>query len=144
MAAVVVSAALEPGVYVIRSEDGSLAVGPVPLIYPPPDVPVRVLDFMEDRWNVAKNADGHYTISELRGGYKVVERREKEIFVSQKLDSPLTLAIEPAGGNQYTISIPSKDRFFTYKSTEFPPITLEPADGADDQKWTFINADREL
>ncbi|KAF9122269.1 hypothetical protein BGW39_009867 [Mortierella sp. 14UC] len=142
--ATVVSAAIEPGTYMIRSEDGGLAIGPVPLIWPPPDVPARVMNFMVERWNVAKNEDGFFTITELRGGYKVVQRRENDIFVSQKTELALPLAIEPVGNNQYTISVANKDRFFTYQPEDPPPIVLQPDHGAESQKWTFVRADREL
>ncbi|KAF9913038.1 hypothetical protein EC991_005906 [Linnemannia zychae] len=142
--AAVVSADIEPGTYIIRSEGGPLAVGPVPLIWPPPDVPARIMSNMADRWNVVKNKDGFFTISELRGGYKIVERRENDVFVSQKVEPPLAVAVQSAGDNKYTISVADKDRYFTYSSEKFPPITLEPASGADVQKWTFINVGREL
>ncbi|KAF9122273.1 hypothetical protein BGW39_009871 [Mortierella sp. 14UC] len=113
-------------------------------MYPPPDLPARVVDFMEDRWNVAKNKDGHFTITEQRGGYKIVERRENDIFVSQKTDPPLAVAVENVGGNQFTISVANQDRLFTYHPDNFPPITLELAHGAETQRWTFIPADRDL
>ncbi|KAG0374976.1 hypothetical protein BGX24_009689 [Mortierella sp. AD032] len=138
----VVSAALKPGTYFIHNEHGPLAVGPVPLIYPPPDVPVRIMSGFTERWTVAKNADGHYTISAY-GGYKIADKKKGSVFVSHVMPA-LAMAVESAGGNQYTISVPNEDRVFTYKADDFLQVIFEPADGSSAQKWSFMSAEREL
>ncbi|KAK3844649.1 MAG: hypothetical protein J3R72DRAFT_472983 [Linnemannia gamsii] len=138
----VVSAALEPGTYFIHNGDGPLAVGPDPLIYPPPDVPVRIMGGFNERWIVAKNANGHYTIGAY-GGYKIADKKNESVFVSHVMPA-LAVAVESADGNQYTISVPNEDRVFTYKADVFPQIIFEPADGSSAQKWSFMSAEREL
>ncbi|MEU9315300.1 RICIN domain-containing protein [Streptomyces sp. NPDC048295] len=122
----------------------ALGIGPVPLIYPPIDVPVRNLSggFVE-RWVVTPVGNGLYTIiagqgrpaEEGRpGDYALVERGDA-VFVSAT-KQPGQWTIEPAGGGRWTIGVPNSDKVITLnRDDEFPPVVLAPRNGSDAQLW---------
>ncbi|KAF9118929.1 hypothetical protein BGW39_000744 [Mortierella sp. 14UC] len=141
----VVSAVLEAGLYSIRNQDGFLAIGAVPPIYPPLDVPLQVSYRYAVLWNVAQIANGYYTISEpspkYSDSYKVIEKDKDDVFAStNKL--ALSLDVKSVGGNQYTISVANENRFFTYQKDKVPQVVLRPASGLTAQKWIFQRAEK--
>ncbi|KAF9273020.1 hypothetical protein BGZ74_004941, partial [Mortierella antarctica] len=68
---VALALSIEPGTYYIESDDGLLlSVGPVPLIYPPMDVPVRLFERgspFVTKWEVKSAEDGGLLISTRSG-----------------------------------------------------------------------------
>ncbi|MFD5188011.1 hypothetical protein ACFWMU_07600 [Streptomyces sp. NPDC058357] len=124
-----------------------LGIGPVPLIYPPIDVPVRYLSggFVE-RWVVKPVGNGLYTIIAGQGrpaepghpgDYALVERGN-DVFVSAT-KQPGQWAIEPARGGKWTIGVPDSDRVITLnEGGDFPQVVLAPRDGSVAQLWDSV------
>ncbi|MEU2667650.1 hypothetical protein ABZ622_02095 [Streptomyces sp. NPDC007164] len=124
-----------------------LGIGPVPLIYPPIDVPVRNLSGPSvERWVVKPAGNGLCTIISGQGrpaepgrpgDYALVERGD-DVFVSAT-QQPGQWTIEPAGGGKWTIGVPNRDRVITLNEDgEFPPVVLDPRNGSDAQLWDSI------
>ncbi|MCX4846029.1 hypothetical protein [Streptomyces sp. NBC_00893] len=137
--------------YVIHNvgsaEGTGLGIGPVPLIYPPVDVPVRYLSGpLVERWVVRPVENGLYTITAGQGrpaepgrpgDYALVER-DGAVFVSAT-KHPGRWAIQPAGGGRWTIGVPNGDRVITLnEDDEFPPVVLAPRNGSEDQLWDSV------
>ncbi|MEL5960751.1 RICIN domain-containing protein [Streptomyces sp. CLV115] len=124
-----------------------LGIGPVPLIYPPIDVPVRNLSGPSvERWVVKPAGNGLYTIISGQGrpaepgrpgDYALVERGD-DVFVSAT-QQPGQWTIQPAGGGKWTIGVPNRDRVVTLKEGgQFPPVGLAPRDGSVAQLWDSV------
>ncbi|KAG0080176.1 hypothetical protein BGZ93_003003, partial [Podila epicladia] len=141
--------AIENGIYVIEDSFGhGLGLGPIPHIYPPPDVPVRIFDrgshFVE-HWKVQNVANGDVIISGVRRGhedYKIVSKGDYVYVSTQKHDD--AWSVTSAGGNQVDIKVPYKDEVFTTGIVEHDIVTLQHSQGLPTQKWNFIRIDREL
>lgn len=125
----------------------SLGIGPVPLIYPPIDVPVRNLSgYSVERWVVKPVGNGLYAITAGQGrpaepgrpgDYALVERGD-DVFVSA-VQEPGQWAIQPAGGGKWTIGVPNSDRVITLNEEGgFPPVVLAPRDGSVAQLWDSV------
>ncbi len=141
---------LESGIYVIHSagaaDGSSLGIGPVPLIYPPLDVPARYFDgdrFVE-RWVVRATGDGGYTITAGRGGaddYSLTPR-DQNVFVSATRQPRAQWLIQPAGNGTFTIAASDgDDKVITLQQDEFPQLLLAPQNGSADQLWEFYRID---
>jgi hypothetical protein len=144
------AAGLESGVYVIHSAGSApgsaLGIGPVPLVYPPIDVPVRYFDgggFVQ-RWIVQAIGDGRYTITAVPGApdsYSLTPRGY-DVFVSARTRPVAQWLIQPAGEGTWTIAAPDgDDTVITLQRDEFPPLVLAPQDGSADQLWNFTRLD---
>ncbi|KAF9366674.1 hypothetical protein CPB97_006737, partial [Podila verticillata] len=151
---VVVAQMIPSGMYVIEDVNSGkfLGIGPTPLVYPLPDVPVRLFQrghpFVE-RWLVEGAEDGAVIISAAGNspkGYKIVTK-EDAVFVSTQKE-PQLLAVEPAGMGEVVIKLPNEDRVFTsllYSSPDkLPEIFLQPAEGLPNQRYRFLRIDRDL
>ncbi|KAF9382064.1 hypothetical protein CPB97_007362 [Podila verticillata] len=145
---VVVAKAIESGTYLIQDTDSGLflGIGPVPTIFPPPDVPVRLFPeghhFVE-KWNVKETHDGALTIFAGRGSpqdYKIVPKGDYVFVSAQK--APEAWAVESAGEGNVQIKLPFQDRVFTTELNNFHPITLQRAQGLPTQRYKFIRIDR--
>ncbi|KAF9312546.1 hypothetical protein BG003_006161 [Podila horticola] len=141
-------AKIETGTYLIQDFEGNfLGVGPVHPIYPPPDVPARLLppSVYAQRWLVRQNDDNTLTISVGKGypdDYKLVSR-DDVVFVSAQKD-PEPWSVTSVGDNKVEIKSPYEDSVFTaepYHREE--QVRLRPARGLPNQKWNFIRVDRE-
>ncbi|MFC8723615.1 RICIN domain-containing protein [Streptomyces bacillaris] len=126
------------GTYAIRntaSEAGAgLGVGPVPLVYPPLDMPARHLpEPMAERW-VVTPVEGGYTIVAGAGrpggdggpgDYALIER-DGDVYVSAT-KAPGVWSVEPAAGGGWTIGVPGQDLVATLAADDdVPQITLAP------------------
>ncbi|MFE7466763.1 hypothetical protein ACFU6R_22035 [Streptomyces sp. NPDC057499] len=135
------------GEYVIHnvaSEPGSgLGIGPVPLIYPPIDVPLRYFggQFVE-RWTVKAVGSDRYTISAgpVQPGRYAFVQREGAVYVSAT-KKPGEWTIESAGNGRYTIGVPGADRVATLDRDGNPQVTLAPRHGSPTQLWEFERVD---
>jgi len=140
---------IEEGIYVIiaaQSENG-LAIGPIPLIYPPPTVRVRVLSgYALDKWRLVSQDDG-FAITDLnpRGGYTIIRKDDTAYVAWSSEGFPKAWSIEPAGDNTFVIKEPTEDRLFTRVDSDGygSVVALQPADGSVAQKWTFTRIDRD-
>ncbi|MFF2010155.1 hypothetical protein ACFVWY_13925 [Streptomyces sp. NPDC058195] len=141
--------AAAPDAYVIHnvaSEPGSgLGIGPVPLVYPPVDVPLRYFggQFVE-RWTVKEVAPDRYTISAgpAQPGRYAFVRKEDAVFVSAT-KKPGEWTIESAGNGRFTLGVPGADRVATLDRDEVPQVTLAPRHGSPTQLWEFERVDLE-
>lgn len=140
---------LEQGTYVIHSVGAAagsgLGIGPVPLVYPPFDVPARYFDgggFVE-RWVVKAVGDGRYTITAGQGDpddYSLTPRGQS-VFLSA-VRGPGQWLIQPAGDGTWTVAAPDgDDEVVTLQRDEIPQLILVPQDGSADQRWQFIRVD---
>lgn len=143
------AASLEPGVYVIHSagaaRGSALGIGPVPLIYPPLDVPARYFDGgpFAERWVVQAAGDGRYTITAGQGrpdDYSLTPRGYS-VFVSARQQPAAQWLIQPAGDGRWTIAAPGDDTVVTLQRDEVPQLVLAPQDGSADQLWDFFRID---
>ncbi|KAG0059899.1 hypothetical protein BGZ92_006839, partial [Podila epicladia] len=141
---------IEPGTYYIESDDGRvLSIGPIPFVYPPPDVPVRLLERdsrLISKWEVKPAANGAVEIT-TRGDYgefeyKIIRGEHNWVFASTQ-KAPQPWSVTSVGGRQFGIQLPNEDEVFTSHEYSFPQVTLEPSEGLPDQKWTFIRIDRD-
>ncbi|GJJ13439.1 hypothetical protein Clacol_007693 [Clathrus columnatus] len=96
----------KPSIYIIRPKDTpgqDLLIGPVPAIWPPPDVPVKVGDQITDRWHL-KTAEGNtFNVYAGRGhpnDYKWIVK-DNALYVSA-VHKPDDFRFESAGHNLYT------------------------------------------
>ncbi|MFJ6011062.1 RICIN domain-containing protein [Streptomyces sp. NPDC092952] len=140
-------AAPVPGVYVIHnvaSEPGSgLGIGPVPLIYPPIDVPLRYFGGqLVERWTVKEVAPDRYTISAgpAQFGHYAFVPREDAVFLSAT-KKPGEWTIEPAGNRRFTIGLPGADRIATLDRDDVPQVKLDGRSGSPTQLWEFDRVD---
>ena len=142
-----VLAFIEPGRYLILTEDNRfLSIGPVPLVYPPIDVPVRLLDrrFQNEAWDL-REVEGGFTIRQpgnRRDVYGLIRQKDGAVFASAT-SKPQTWAVNNAGSGLFTIGVANDDLLFTQTPDKFPQVVLEPADGSDVQRWQFIRIDRD-
>jgi len=142
-----VLAFVDPGRYLIQTEENEfLSVGPVPLVYPPIDVPARILDrrFYDEAWEVVP-VEGGYTIRQPGNRpdtYGLVRKDDGAIFASAR-SKPQTWAVNKAGDNLFTIGSVNEDRLFTQYKDAFPSVILQPADGSGAQRWKFTRIDRD-
>ncbi|GJJ73085.1 hypothetical protein EMPS_05443 [Entomortierella parvispora] len=134
---------INEGLYIIHTLDNKyLAIGPVPPIYPPLDVPARVLPSAgQDRiWEVLRAEDGGYTIRQ-RGdssmAYGLNQNEDGAVIVSA-MKKPQNWAIDNAGDDLFTIRVVNEDSLVTVNRGEFPPVVLRPANGSPEQRWVFI------
>ncbi|KAF9163760.1 hypothetical protein BGX21_001514 [Mortierella sp. AD011] len=144
-----IAQSLESGVYKIYDSyrENSFAIGPVPIVYPPLDVPLRLLPAgspMVNRWHVTRTSGDRYTIIEGDGrsdNYKIIPMGDN-VFVSAT-GPPREWSITEAGDGQFVIQIPNQDSIVTAHEGEdvFPPLALEPANGSPNQKWKFVRID---
>ncbi|KAG0361929.1 hypothetical protein BG005_007116, partial [Podila minutissima] len=147
---VALALSIEPGTYYIESDDGLLlSVGPVPLIYPPPDVPVRLFERgspFDSKWEVRSTEDGGLLISTRSSipqfDYRIVNRNG-EVYVSATQKTPQIWSVTSVGGGQFDIKLPYEDEVFTSDYESFPQVTLQAAEGLPNQKWNFIRVDRD-
>ncbi|KAG0030661.1 hypothetical protein BGZ82_007329 [Podila clonocystis] len=147
---VAVAKAIESGIYVIQDEFGlELGLGPIPLVYPPPDVPVRVFkkgSHWVDQWKVEKSDHGALTITNVHGGddaYRIIAKGDT-VFASTQKSTDDKWSVTSVGGSQVEIKVPYKDEVFTTGREQFDIVTLQHAQGLPRQKWNFIRIDREL
>ncbi|GJJ73086.1 hypothetical protein EMPS_05444 [Entomortierella parvispora] len=138
---------IEPGLYIIETlDDRFLSIGPVPPIYPPVDVPVRLSNSppLEEIWDVRPVDDGGYTIRQ-RGDSKMTyglnQDQGKAVIVSAR-KAPQSWAVNNAGDGLFTIGVVNQDSLVTVNREEFPPVVLRPANGSPDQHWRFVRVDR--
>ncbi|KAF9972304.1 hypothetical protein BGZ73_004581 [Actinomortierella ambigua] len=139
--------ALEDGIYRILDARGQygLGIGPVPPVYPPIDVPLRLFQGgspFVNQWLVKRASGSEYTILDVHGGqyaYKIVPR-ENDVFVSA-VKAPFAWTVTHAGQDAYTIKLPNDDLVVTGIVDEYPQVTLQPADGSGEQKWVFVKVD---
>jgi hypothetical protein len=140
---------LEPGVYVLHSAGAArgsvLGIGPVPLVYPPLDVPARYFDggAYGERWVVQASGDGRYTITAGQGrpdDYSLTSRGDT-VIVSARQRPVAQWSIEPAGDGRWTIAAPGDDAVVTLQRDEVPQLILVPRDGSADQLWDFYRID---
>ncbi|KAG0332345.1 hypothetical protein BG000_010103 [Podila horticola] len=146
---VAIAKAIESGIYVIQDGNGrELGIGPIPHIFPPPDVPVRVFErgsHWVEKWQVEEAKDGALTITAVQRNqlpYKIVTKGDYVFASTEKAAD--TWSVTSVGGGQVDIKVPNKDEVFTTGKYEFDPVTLQHAQGLPSQKWTFIRIDREL
>ncbi|KAG0368011.1 hypothetical protein BGX24_002980 [Mortierella sp. AD032] len=137
-----VLAAIRPGLYAIAAEDDLyLSIGPVPPIFPPPDVPARLFRQGESReqvWEV-KLAPGGYTIRQPGDRpftYGLIQKYDAVFVSSEEARQPW--AVEEAGDNLYTIRAPYDDLLFTQTPEKSVQVHLKPATGAGIQRWRFV------
>ncbi|KAG0354464.1 hypothetical protein BGZ54_001629 [Gamsiella multidivaricata] len=143
---VAIARVLEPGKYFIQDNRGNyLGIGPVPPIYPPIDVPARLVpNHIAEKWIVDLADNGAFTISAGRGrhdDYKLVSR-EDVVYVSARM-APEPWTMTSAGDGKFMIQAPNRDLVYTANVDEFPHVTLQPASGEDSQRWTFVRIDRD-
>ncbi|KAF8933211.1 hypothetical protein BGZ47_010965 [Haplosporangium gracile] len=141
----VVAEALEPGRYLITdtNRQKAFATGPLPRVFPPLDVPLRLVSTSSlyvNRWDVKRTPRDLYTITAvsergLPADYKIVSI-ENKVFASVT-KAPQEWSITQAGDGQYVIQDPVQDRVFTSNAEEYPGVILEPADGGFEQRWRF-------
>ncbi|KAF9992595.1 hypothetical protein BGZ79_002881 [Entomortierella chlamydospora] len=135
---------LESGVYRIYDSYGrnAFGVGPIPIIYPPPDVPLRLFTGgspLVDRWYVVRTSGDRYTIrvgSGRSGDYRIIPRGN-DVFVTAT-KAPQEWSITEAGDGQFVIQILNQDSIVTSEEERRPPLALEPANGSPDQRWRFV------
>ncbi|KAG0332342.1 hypothetical protein BG000_010100 [Podila horticola] len=142
-----VTQAIETGRYLIQDNRGNyLGIGPVPPVFPPRDVPVRLLSSsLAEQWLVKQDTDGTVTISAGLGrpfDYKIVQRND-EIWLSAE-KAPEPWSVTSVGDGKQEIKIPYGDLVFTADSDEFPQVHLRPAEGGANQKWTFLPINRDM
>ncbi|KAF9112750.1 hypothetical protein BGX30_007207, partial [Mortierella sp. GBA39] len=148
----VVASTIRPGTYLIQDIRTNLflGIGPVPIIYPPPDVPLRLLPeqiALRDRWTVKEGADGGIIIFNGRGrpdDYKITYKDDIVIVSTQK--APETWDAQQVGGGPLVVAIklPYDDRVITSNEDDFPQVTLQPSIGENNQHFRFIPIEREL
>ncbi|KAF9901003.1 hypothetical protein EC991_006619 [Linnemannia zychae] len=148
---VAVASTIKPGVYLIQDLRTNLylGIGPVPPVYPPLDVPLRLVPenvAFYDKWRVSEGEDGGIIISSGRGGpddYKIVNK-DDAVFVSA-VKSPEVWEASRIGGERLDVEIKLqyKDRVFTSDKDGFPQVTLKRAVGEDNQHFRFIPIERE-
>ncbi|KAF9375339.1 hypothetical protein CPB97_011521 [Podila verticillata] len=148
---VVVAQFIETGTYVIQDTSSGLylGIGPVPRTFPSVDVPVRLFPeghYFVEKWNVKKDDNGAFTISSKQGvpqGYAIVSDYAGNVIVSVR-KAPEAWAVQPAGEGNVQIKLPFQDEVFTTNEDKDIPITLQPAQGLDSQKYRFVRVDRQL
>lgn len=135
---------VQEGIYVLQAvnSDKGIAIGPIPLIYPPPTVPVRILGgYFLDKWRLVRQ-DGGFAITDRnpRGGYSIIRKGDTAFVSWEEEGFPKAWAIERAGDNTVVIKEPTEDRVFTYdeNTDRGAGVTLQPANGSDAQRWTLI------
>ncbi|KAF9114035.1 hypothetical protein BGX30_006746 [Mortierella sp. GBA39] len=148
----VVASTIRPGTYLIQDVRSNLflGIGPVPPIYPPIDVPLRLVPdriAFNEKWIVREGADGGIIIFNGRGGpndYKIASRDNDVIVSAQK--APETWDAQRVGGGPLVVAIklPYDDKVFTTNEDEYPQVTLQPSIGEDNQQFRFIPIEREL
>lgn len=141
-----VFAFIEPGRYlIITEEERFLSIGPVPLVWPPIDVPARLLDrrFHDEAWEV-REVEGGYTIRQPgdRPGVYGLVQRDDAVFVSATSESQ-TWAVNNAGNGLYTIGAANEDLLFTQSPDKFPQVLLTPSDGSNNQRFRFVQIERD-
>ncbi|KAG0351940.1 hypothetical protein BG005_008578 [Podila minutissima] len=137
-------AKIETGYYwIVDNKGNSLGFGPVPPIWPPPDVPVRLFnpDSHPQKWYV-EEAEGGLIIRAARDreSYRLVSS-DDVVFVSfQKAPEPW--AVTSVGQARFEIKAPYQDSVFTAKPEDEFQVQLRRAEGLPNQKWTFVPMDR--
>ncbi|KAK5828955.1 hypothetical protein F5H01DRAFT_329237 [Linnemannia elongata] len=149
-----VASTIKPGTYLIQDSRSGLflGIGPVPPVYPPRDVPVRLLPeqmALHERWIVKEGDDGGIIIAAGRGGpedYKIVRNKYNNDVIVSALKAPETWEASQVGGGSLVVQIklPYEDSVFTANPNDFPQVTLQRSNGEDNQIFRFIPIDRDL
>ncbi|KAG0084566.1 hypothetical protein BGZ92_009764 [Podila epicladia] len=135
---------IEPGTYYIENDDGLvLSIGPIPRVYPPPDVRVRLLERGSRDVNTwkAKLAEDGGVVTMARGKYseyRTTRGDANQVFMSiQK--APQTWSVNSVVGGKFVgIKLPNDNKVIIPTKIRFLQATLQLADGLPDQKREFI------
>ncbi|CAE6468038.1 unnamed protein product [Rhizoctonia solani] len=139
---------IQPGTYMIYPVNGDeqgAGIGPVPLIYPPPTVPLRILPQSMIEPFTLKPDDGNtYQLTAQRDHWRVVPK-EDSVFIQpiENGGQPKSWSIQPTGPQTYRVQLPNFDQVWTYDSDGFPQVTLRPANGSQEQNWKFVRIERD-
>ncbi|KAG0080320.1 hypothetical protein BGZ93_002974, partial [Podila epicladia] len=137
-------ARIETGLYEIRDMRGyTLGISEHPPIFPPPDVPVRLLPggVRPQRWFVEEK-EGGLTISTRKDdpfAYKIIAHDDVVYVSAQK--APETWAVTSVGHDMVEIKSPFEDRVFTAEHDREESVQLRGQDGSPNQMWTFVRID---
>ncbi|KAG0041589.1 hypothetical protein BGZ83_001603 [Gryganskiella cystojenkinii] len=146
---VVAARVLSTGTYMIEDCDGKLlGIGPVPPVYPPMDVPVRLFDRgspFAERWLVREMDDGVFVISAGHGrpeDYKIVARNDA-VFVSA-VKTAETWSLDMSSKKDVIIRAPHSNNVFTVEENDqYAPLKLRQDEGQNNQRFKFIRIDRD-
>ncbi|KAF9540767.1 hypothetical protein EC957_003740 [Mortierella hygrophila] len=147
-----VASTIRPGTYLIQDVRSNLflGIGPLLPVYPPMDVPLRLVPehiASYEKWNVREGDDGGIIIFAGKGGpddYKITSRDNNVIVSVQK--NPETWDAQQVGGGPLVVAIklPYEDKVFTANGGVYSEVTLQPSIGGVNQIFRFIPIERDL
>ncbi|CAE6397915.1 unnamed protein product [Rhizoctonia solani] len=139
---------IQPGTYMIHptgDEGQGLGIGPVPLIYPPPSVPARILPkSMMEPFTLKPQEGNTYQLAAPKDSWYVMPKDEYVFLIPRETSgAPQSWSVQSTGPGTYRVQLPNKDLVWTCFPEEFPQIQLKPANGSQEQSWKFVRIDRD-
>ncbi|EUC58408.1 hypothetical protein RSOL_250720, partial [Rhizoctonia solani AG-3 Rhs1AP] len=128
------------------SDEGQGAgIGPVPLMFPPPPVPLRILPTHIMEPFTLKPQDGNtYQLTAQRESWSVVPRDENVFLHARDLPGPThSWSVQPSGSGNYRVQVPNNDQVWTFFRDDMPQVQLKPANGSQEQNWKFVRIERD-